>query len=61
MALITWTVSVMQFGAGISNWSKMELESIDRKTRTLATVYGILHPRSDVDRLYLPRKCGDIG
>ena len=34
------------------------MQAIDRKTRTLFTVYGALHPKSDVDRLYIPRKGG---
>ena len=25
------------------------------------TIYGALHPKSDVDRLYIPRKEGGIG
>ena len=29
---------------------------IDRKTRKLFTIYGALHPKSDVDRLCIPRK-----
>ena len=31
---------------------------IDLKTRTLMTMNGMYHPRSDVDRLYVPRKEG---
>ena len=34
---------------------------IDTKTRKLFTVYGKLHPKSDVDRLYIPRKDGGRG
>ena len=34
---------------------------IDRKTRKLFTIYGALHPKSDVDRLYIPRKEGGRG
>ena len=37
---------------------KSELLAIDRKTRKLLTIYGALHPNSDVDRLYIPRKEG---
>ena len=33
-------------------------EAIDRKTRKLFTIYGALHPKSDVGRLYTPRKEG---
>ena len=36
-------------------------EAIDRKTRKLFTIYGALHPKSDVDRLYIPRKEGGRG
>ena len=34
---------------------------LDRKTRKLFTIYGALHPKSDVDRLYIPRKEGRRG
>ena len=37
---------------------KSELQVIDRKTRKLFTIYGALHPKSDVGRLYIPRKEG---
>ena len=43
------------------SWRKSELEAIDRKTRKLLTMYGALHPKSDVDRLYIPRKEGGRG
>ena len=36
------------------------MQAIDRKTRKLFTIYGALHPKSDVDRLYTPRKEGLI-
>ena len=32
------------------------MHGTDRKTRKLLTIYGGLHPKSDVDRLYIPRK-----
>ena len=34
------------------------MQPIDSKTRKLLTIYGALHPKSDVDRLYIPRKEG---
>ena len=43
------------------NWRKSEQQDIDRKTRKLFTMYGALHPKSDVDRLYIPRKEGGKG
>lgn len=61
MAVNTWAVSVLRYGAGVINWTKAELESIDRKTRKQMTIYGMLHPRADVQRLYLPRGQGGRG
>jgi len=40
---------------------KDELEAMDRKTRKMMTIYNSLHPRADVDRLYIPRKHGGRG
>ena len=37
------------------------MQAIDRKTRKLFTIFGELHPKSDVDRLYIPRKDGGRG
>ena len=37
------------------------MQAIDRKTRKLFTICQALHPRSDVDRLYIPRKEGGRG
>ena len=33
-----------------------ELQQIDPRTRKLMTIYTILHPRDDVDRLYVTGK-----
>ena len=37
------------------------MQAIDRKTRKLFTIYGALHPKSDGDKLYIPRKEGGRG
>ena len=42
-------------------WTVEELKSLDRKTRKLLTIHGMFHPRSDIDRLYVPRKRGGRG
>ena len=52
----TWTVSLIRFSAAFVSWTKSEQQAIDRKTRKLFTMYGAFHPKSDVDRLYIPRK-----
>ena len=43
------------------SWRKSELQAIDRNNRMLFTIYGALHPKSDIDRLYIPRKIGRRG
>ena len=56
-----WVVSLLRYSAALVSWRKSELQAIDRKTRRLFTIYGALHPKSDVDRLYIPRKEGGRG
>ena len=50
----TWAVSLLRYSTAFVSWRKSELQDIDRKTRTLFTKYGALHPKADVDRLYIP-------
>ena len=52
IAINTWVVSLMLYGAGIVKWTKNELDEIDRKSRKVLTLNKELHPRNDVDRLY---------
>ena len=61
LAINTWASAIMRYTGGIVSWSKTELERLDRKTRKKMTMYGALHPKSDVDRLYLKRKRGGRG
>ena len=35
-----------------------ELEQIGQRTRKLMTIHKALHPRDNVDRLYMPKKGG---
>uniref|UniRef100_W5M876 Reverse transcriptase domain-containing protein n=1 Tax=Lepisosteus oculatus TaxID=7918 RepID=W5M876_LEPOC len=36
-----------------------EIQEMDRKTRKLLTKHGLLHPKADVDQIYIPRNsCG---
>ena len=57
----TWAVSLLRYSALFISWRKCELQSIDMKTRQLLTIYGGLHLKSDVGRLYIPRKDGGRG
>ena len=52
----TWAVSLVRYSAAFGSWRKSELQAIDRKNRKLFSIYGALHPRPDVARLYIPRK-----
>jgi hypothetical protein len=44
MAMNTWAVALLRYGAGVWKWTKDEIAAIDRKTRKLMTMYGALHP-----------------
>ena len=61
MAVNTWVFSVMKYGAGILKWNTDELKSLDRRTRKFMTIHGALHPKSDIDRVYLRREIGERG
>ena len=49
-------VSLLRYSAAFVSWRKSELQAIYRKTRKLFTIYGVLHRKSDVDRLYILEK-----
>ena len=59
----TCAVPLLRYSAAFISWRKCELHAIDidRKTRKLIALYGGLHPKSDVDRFYVPRKDGGRG
>ena len=61
MAVNTWAVSVMRYGAGILKWNTDELKSLDRRTRKFMTIHGALHRTSDVDSVNLSREMGGRG
>ena len=59
----TCAVPLLRYSAAFISWRKCDLQAIDidRKTRKLIALYGGLHPKSDVDRFYVPRKDGGRG
>ena len=57
----TWAVSVLRYSAGIVDWTVEELVSMHRRTRKILAMNGCMHTRSNVARLYLPRKEGGRG
>ena len=61
MAVNTWAVSVIRYGAAILKWYADELKSLDRRTTKFMTMHGALHLKSDVDRVYFSREMGGRG
>ena len=51
-------MGIIRHGAGVLDWRKEELKSIDIKTRKLMTMNDNLHPRGKVGRLCYARKEG---
>ena len=60
-AINVWAVSVLRYGGGIIKWNKEEMQKMDRQTRKTMTMYGALHPKSDVQRIYVARSKGGRG
>ena len=58
MAMNTWAVALLRYGAGVLKWRKEEIAAMDCKTRKLMAVYGALHPKSDIHILYLQKEKG---
>ena len=52
---------MIRYTAGIVDWTIAELEDLDCKTRKLMTAHRILHPQSNIDRLYLLQRIGGRG
>ena len=48
-----WTVEINRYGAGVLEWMKEELKTIDIKTRKSMTINESLHWRGNVGRFYL--------
>ena len=59
-AINSLAVPVVQYSFGIIDWKISELK-IDTKTRKLLNMQKMLHPKADVERLYIPRKDGGRG
>ena len=57
----SWAIPVFRYPAAFINWTKTELQWMDERTRKLLTTHNGLHPRSNVDRTYIPRKEGGRG
>ena len=60
-AFNTWAIPILRYTGGIMDWTKENLHKLDRKTRKILTMNRMLHPKADVDRIYLPRQSGGRG
>ena len=57
----TWAVPLVRYSRPFLKWTREELKQMDQRTRKLMTMHKALHPRDDVDRLYVSRKQGGRG
>ena len=57
----TWTTSLLRYSAAFLDWTWVELEQMDWRTRKLMTMHRALNPKSDITRIYLSRKDGQRG
>ena len=55
-AINTWVVALLKYVAGIINGKVDELKEVDRTTRKTLTMYGALHPKSDIFEMKTWRK-----
>ena len=56
-----WAVPLVRYSRPFLKWTRGELKQMDQITRKLMTMHKALHPRDDVDRLYVSRKEGGRG
>ena len=52
----TWALPLVRYSGPFLKWTREELKQMNQKTRKLMTMHKVLHPRDDVDRLYVPKK-----
>ena len=57
----TWAVPLVRYSGPFLKWTREELKQMDQRIRKLMTMHKALHPRDDVDRLYVSRKEGGRG
>ena len=52
----TLAVPLVRYYGLFLKWTRDELKQMDQRTRKLMIMHKVLHPRDDVDRLYVSRK-----
>ena len=51
-----WAVTLVRYSEPFMKWTWEELKEINQRTRKLISIHKALHPRDDVDWLYVSRK-----
>ena len=57
----TWAVPLVGYSEPFLKWAREDLKQMDQRTSKLMTMHKALHPRDDVDGLYVSRKEGGRG
>ena len=57
----SFCVPLLSFGFGIVPWTKKEIQQFDVSTRRILSATNNHHPRSAIERIYLPRSAGGVG
>ena len=57
----TGAVSLLRYSTAFIDWNCAELTQLDRITGKLMTMHNAVHPKSNVDRLFIFRKDGGRG
>ena len=52
----TWAVPLIRYSGPFLKWTREELKQMDKETRKLMTKHKALHPRDNIDRLYVSRR-----
>ena len=52
----TWAVLLVRYSGSFLKWTRDEPKQMNPRTRKLMTIHKTLHPRDDVDRLYVSKK-----
>ena len=61
LAIDTLAVAVLRYSFGVLDWRNDKLRAMDRMTRKIMTMHRALHPKSDVDGVYVSWRNGGRG
>lgn len=60
-AINTWAIPVLTYSFGVLKYSDVDLDELNRMSRRLLTKFRCHHPKSAVERVFLPRNEGGRG